>query len=265
MDNELRFTTLDTVVRDVCSMMGDAEFKEYVRVARLGRHVLQELNLLAIPSYRSDWYTIGSSFTVALPSDCIQPTKVGTLDNNGRINLFGTEDRLRIQLDNELDNPVSCDNPDLDHGSTTSTTTINASTAGSGVWFSNVNSRGEYIGELYGLRQRPFTNGVYRYDKERNLIEFGVGSAIYEGQQVIIEYKAALGEDQYKLIPVEWSTAIMYRTLQHLDAFKRANVSQVHFRQFLREWATIKRQAQAKPIKEWVAAIEQARYGSPKW
>ena len=131
--------------------------------------------------------------------------------------------------------------------------------------FLNLNSRGQYIGEYYGLRNRQFLNGTYRWNKETNCLEFGDGSEIYAGAQMIVEYKSDFGEDMHRLVPKEWAIAISYKIMEMIAAWKDPSKSEAMSRKFIREYQTIKRQAQYMDLKQWHSAIEEARYGGPKW
>lgn len=255
----MRFSSLDTVVRDTCSLMGDENAENYIRVARSARLVLEELHLLAIPYLKSDWYTISDNYTIALPDDCVQVMRVATLDHLNRVHILGEDPRLRRVKATEYEAPIACDNPDLEVQNTPSGTAYQT------VTFYNLNARGNYVGELYGKRERAFTDGVYRWDKQTNILELGSGSEICAGAQLLVEYKSDFGEDMHRLVPQEWSIAISYRIMQLLSAWKDPGKSESLFRNFLRNYQTIKRQSQFMDIKQWTSAIDESRYGAPKW
>lgn len=258
----MNFITLDQLVRDFCStFLADEKADQYVRVARTIRVILEELHLLAIPFVQTKEFTISDSYTVALPADCIKPLQVGSMNSAGRLNVFAQDIRIRRSTKNAIDNPVDCDNPDHDQPLNVSTV---QSTTPSLVFF-NYSSRGGHIGELYGYRHHAGVVGTWRWNQSLGLIEFGDGTDVYSGATVIVEYKSSFGEDIHRLIPSQWQTAISYRAMQHLNAGKSPGASDAHFRQFLREYQTIKRAMAHKSPKEIHEVIESARYGSAKW
>lgn len=253
--------TLEALVRDYCAIvLGDMKADQYVRVARTMRVVLEELHLLAIPFIQTKELTITDALVAVVPPDCVKPLQIGTLNSDGRIQIFGHDHRIRRTATNDIDNPVDCDNPDYDQ---TLTSTVPAPT--DGIVFFNFNGRSGYIGELYGLRRRAFANGTWRWNQAEGVIEFGSGSLIWAGQTVIMEYKSTFGEDIHRLVPKQWQNTINARTSQLLNSNSNPNKAEMQFRQFLREYQTVKRHMQNVPLAELQAHIEEARYSAPKW
>lgn len=255
----MRFVTFDTVVRNICSDMGDVNADGYIRIARCLQVVLEDLNILAFPIVRSEEFTIGDGLTVVLPDDCILPLQVGTLDALGRITLLGQEDRLRRVLKSQAANEVSCDNPDLDQDTSTTST-------GSDVIFFNFTATGNYVGERYGKTNRQHLNGLWRYNKELNLIEFGSGYRVFSGGKVIIEYKASMGDDIHRMIHSEWQPAIKAKTMSDLAAATgQVRVSEFHHQRFLRAYQTLKRMIANQSPQQLRATFLESISGAAKW
>lgn len=253
--------SLDTLVRDFCVVVhGDMNQEQYVRVARAMRIVLEEIHLHAIPYIQSREFTISDSLTVALPADCVKPTQVGVMNSSGNIESLGQDLRIRRTYLNNIDNPVSCDNPDYDQ----ELSNPSAPAAESLIFFNFANRDG-FVGELYGLRARQHVNGTWRWNQAEGVIEFGSGEAIWSGNTVIVEYKSDFGEDIHKMIPKQWQQAINYRTLQMLTASSNPRASQAHFQQFKTEYFTVKRYMQHKSPEQLQAIVDEARYGAVKF
>lgn len=258
-----RFKTLDQIVRNICSMIGDTQNEGYVRVARLAVQVLEEVNLMGIPQVKTVQVEIGDNLTATLPDDLILVSKVGNVDGNGNIYLMGRDDRIRRVDEYERLNPVSCD--DVEPVNIPTFVPQERVVFYNYYNYNGLNRWGEYIGERYGVIDRHFLAGTYRYNSSLNILEFGSGYDIVPGNKVFVEYKATMGDDVHRLVPLEWETAIQYRTLQHLTAAKDPPASAAHHRQFIREYYKVKRLLQTMTIQDWQAAIEEARYGAVKF
>lgn len=252
--------SLDKMVRDFCAIaLADLKAEQYVRVARAMQIVLEEIHLHAIPYIQSKQFTIADSLTVALPADCVKPTQVGVMNTSGNIEALGQDLRIRRTYLNEIDNPVSCDNPDHDQELSNA-----SSPSAESLVFFNFSSRDGFVGELYGLRNRQHVNGTWRWNQAEGVIEFGSGEAIWAGNTVIVEYKSSFGEDIHKMIPKQWQSAINFRTMQFLT-MANPRVSQMHFQQFKTEYFTVKRYMQHKTPEQLQAIVDEARYGAVKF
>lgn len=257
----MRFVPLDTVVRNILSLMGDVDGTRYVQVMRACLIAAEELNLTGIPFYETVQEQISDNYTIALPKDVIKVLRVGTLDNSGKLSMFGEDKGIRrMERNKALEDPACDTAPD-----TSNLVKSSFSNETPSVLFYNFNFKGQYLGEYYGVKNRQHTNGTYRFNQTMSSLEFGTGGDVFPGQTVLVEYKRSLGDDAHRLVPLEWQTAMYYRVLQFINAGSDPSSSMVNYRQFVTEFRNVKRQAIRMNAKDLIAAIEEHRQGGPKY
>lgn len=214
------------VARIVCTMAGDTTFDTVVATGRLVSSVMDELGLLVLPFYRSEIYTIEDNMTVSLPKDCLLVEKVGVLDCDGRVLWMGRDMNLRVQAKNEAEK-CTCDADTQDPCPVCD--------------FRNVFIGGMWRGEMYGRRTAEFINGMFRYDRQRNVIEFGSGYDTDPGTQVLVEYKSELTPGEYQSVPNDHVLMLAFRTSQLLNLNARPASAQAFEREFRRSMNMLKR------------------------
>lgn len=228
----MKFTTLDSIVRDICSLLGDTNNEQYIRVARVAADAIEQMNLVAFPNIKSDVFTISDNLTVAMPEDCVAIIRVGFIDNRGMIYVMDRDDRIRrvdkYQYENQGCEPEK------------QVPQVGTFVDPYAYPFLNLSSRYEYIGERYGVSTRQSLMGVYRYNNSMNVIEFGDGSMVAPGVDIVVEYKTTLGDDIHKMIPSEFKIAIQYRAMSLLTAMTNPSLSRSNYDMFLREYRTAK-------------------------
>lgn len=239
-----RFIKFDTLVRDICSGMGDDSARRYQPVARQLRRTLEMMNLYVYQTYESKEFEIGENLTVAMPTETIEVQKVGIVEN-GQLVIMGYNDRIR-----RPEESCTC-------GGQSTTTTSTTSTDGFCpiCTFQNVYWNGGMLPEVYGVRPDRFPNGEYRWDRNRNLLEFGSGRDISAGSKVWVEYKLPLGTDDLQSIPSEmYFTLLFYVQYILLGATDpgRSNYAMTEFR---RHYHQLKTFYQRRNLEDYCAAL----------
>ena len=268
----ISFQTYDHTVRDICAYLGDDEAKTlYVRVSRFLRLALQELHLYLIPkAIKSVILEVNSNMTVDLPQDFQTLSKVGVCCDDGRIRLIGRQDDKCIPGKEPLFDCCDCENENAD---ATSSKTCCASCT-----FHNVNCeesigsfseryfglRGPYVNYMYGITPKMWSNGTYRMDERNSRLIMGSGTDVYPGAEIMIEYNAALSDDQYDLIPKKAVPVLMYKTASMIKADKNPNAAEREFQQFKIHYRLLKKTYETYTLEDYVAALRGTYKSSPK-
>jgi hypothetical protein len=227
-----RFDTIDGVVRDIMSNVG-AEEQDYARYLRAANRTLKTLSLYTFDKVKSIEVKVSNQLTAELPDDCIYITKVGTPCCNG-INLqllskLSTSHRKQDSLSTPCANH-SCNDC---HPTNANANATNANATCSNLVFFGFVQPSIY-GELYGLQPMLNNNyGSYYHDQSANIIVLEGNQNPKIGDTLIIEYRASLDANSYKMIPIEAFDLINAKVLSMLnvnqkqlwdDAAKKAEI-----------------------------------------
>lgn len=247
-----KFITLDKIVRDVCVALGDTDFSQYARVMRSTGLAVEDVFRNLIPAIKSELFEIKSNLTVQMPVDCTMITKVGVIDDAGRLLVLYEDTDIRRQLKNKQDEiDANCDTDSIVPEE------ITVEIPFYNCFFDT------YCDVLYGYTYDPGVAGTYRYDPTAGIVEFGSGIYIAAGNNVVIEYKSN-GAEMFQMIPAEAQSVIMARTHYNLNIGLRPQVAELQFQQFRREYAQLKRTYLRKNPEEYIRAFTRHYSPTPK-
>ena len=248
-------TILD-VARDLCSFhLGDPQGTKLGLAVRAVRNIMDELSLHIPISIRSAAFEISDSLTIQMPVDCQEVLKVGVLGSDNRIRIMGRDQNIRLDVQ-PANHTCAC-------GSTEATTAEAASECDA-CCFHGFYSDKYGVGELYGYRPDYFPNGRYRYNAKMNRIEFSSGYDVAAGSEVVVEYRDAMGANDYNLIPAPAVVAITHKAAAMLMTTSKSGAAQLHMNEFRRAWSAYK--AGMFPYNELdiLAALKGEGMSAPK-
>jgi len=248
----MRFRTISDVARDICAIaLGDPEGTKLAVCARTLRNVLDELNVHINANIVTKRFEIADNFTLGMPNDTMDVLKVGALTDNGRLRIMGVDEGIKRDVPT-----TGC--------SCSSTESSDTETLCSACCFHNA-AWGSSYGELYGYRPPTFPNGMFRYNKRDNRIEFSSGYDVSAGAEVVVEYRAALGGEEYNLIPAEIVNALTFRVSEILNMSSRPGVAQANYQAFARSYYAYKSAQNPYTDADLVAALRGESMSAPKF
>lgn len=271
------FQSFDATVRDVCAYLGDDEAKTlYIKVSRFLRMALEELNLyLFVKGVKSKLVKINQNQTADLPNDFQTMSKVGICCHDGTIRLIGRNDDLCITP--IADTFECCDCSKSLSESETISATSGGSCSCSSCTFHNVEGfNASYFGSryfnyslaytpyLYGYTPKMWQGGSYKLDERNMRIIFSDGCLVQPGQEVIIEYNAAMSDDQYDLVPKKAVPTLMYKTAAMIKSNTNPSASNYDMQQFKIHYRQLKKTYETFTLEDLMAALRGTYKSSPK-
>lgn len=218
----MRLLTFDQIVRDICAEDNDAEARNYIKIARLVRRVIQEIDLHLLPRVEVSVFDIEDNLTVSMPGDCIDPIKVG-YEDCGNIYILPKKVGKFIK---EVD--CNC------NGATCNKCT-----------FTPLRILGRY-GEAYGIKS-GVEMGWWQYDPTQNRIVLN-----RHFNRVYVQYKSALGDGNMQLIPVEAYRMISARALYFNNLSKNQFAAREYEKVFIIAVKDYKRFKADHPLEELI-------------
>ena len=251
----MKFVSFDTTVRRICDMMDDPTAKNYPRVAKTLKIALDQLNLHVFPTFKTDYLTVQSNYTVDLPADMASICKVGVLSPKNTIKIFGLNEGL-VPREETID--CGCEAVENSPNATGSSTC--AACTFHGCFFDNFN-----YGELYGYRRPQFQNGQWRPDYENNRIILSSGTDVVVGGRVLVEYKSDMTSDNKLIqIPMDAFTMLMYRVFQLNSSHSSPGKAREYAQFFKREYDTYKQFNSHISLKDIIAAFRGSKMSAIK-
>ena len=244
----MKFRSFHSVVSDICAIAFDDDSAKYrARVSRALINVMAELNMNMLTPVKSVFVVITSNFTARLPIGASSVTKVGVMCGSN-LKLISRNERVY-----RPETPIcNC-----------STTAPSSTESCSACTFHNVMS-GSVYGEVYGYRPDPWANGEYRYDEFSNTLQFSSGSDIFEGQEVLVEYKCVDAPEALNMIPASLVNMLTFRVSQVLNMTSKPGISQLSGREFNTSYqAAIRAWNQYTP-EDLIAALMGENMSAPK-
>jgi len=230
-----RFTTIDAITANICVQLGDDNMRSYPRVIRAVKQAVDDVFNNLLPIVKTEVFEVPQNLVITLPKSAGIVTKVGAIDQNGKIILLYHDSNIRREVYNEIKDcePESiAQNPEP-------------------IAFYNVWYLGNYYGELYCTTNDPMRAGTYRYDLESGTVELGSNGFVKIGDDIIIEYKDS-SDDRYKRIPQEAAACINARSLYHYNLATNPRMAQSMFQMFNIEYKRLKSLYVRKTLEDFI-------------
>lgn len=257
----MKLIEIETVVNDICELMGDMGRKKYASVLKSVARKLSYLSFFKeMPYYQSKTLEVSSINTVTLPDDCIKPVKVG-LCLNGVIEYFF----FNSDICNPSETMCSCSNSNSITNNNNVTNSIDFSNGScSFCTFQNYkcNDNSQQFFELYSVRPKASKVGTFKFDLPNNRIVFGKDAMVQQGDEVVVMYKSSIHTQKgVSYIPSELFEYIKYAVMEELGEvnLKGYNRQQAHI-----EERKLTRAYNRLTLEEWEAIISGYKYSAPK-
>lgn len=192
----MRYKSLDSTIRDILSSIDDQDAKGYLKMYRIMINQLKMLDLHVQLSDPRHIVTVGSNLTYDMPDDCITVPRVSYLGKDKVLYPIGKLDNLYGDETNKL-----CDDP------------LTVSEDEDESVFTDLNFDMLGYGEIFYAREKYWVEGMYRYNKDLNRLEFVQGSQAYSGAKLVAHYKSA--NTNKAEIPVELYNVVRSACLWH--------------------------------------------------
>ena len=275
-----RFATFDSVISLICTFLKKPNSSQVkIDVAGFLALVLEEFDMNMFPNIKSVLLPIEDNLTVDLPDDAIEVTKVGVLCANRQLRILGHSSKLSsaafpnkpaIECCTCAVDESADENGCKDGSSETSDACCSACTfnnfsplgllglGGAGGAFGQHYLSG-YSGYLYGYAPEDnFRDVTYQVDEINNRLLLGNGCGVNCESELVVEYKAAVVGDGFRLIPRKARTALMYR-VAYMISEKPA-----HWNQFKIHYKELKRTYDTYSLEDWVNAVRGGIMSAPK-
>lgn len=206
-------------------------------------------------------------YTVALPNDFLDWTKVGVVSGN-EVHVIGVNDKINVAgeflLDNSGDKLLDNDGIELKGEKTFDNTSISIS-SGKGIYFFH-NFMGEGgFGTLYGIGGGNNRRGEFRFNSEDNRIELNKD---FQYDQIVLEYVADGSMPDNVTVPFQVEQ-MMHDWFSWQTISRKSNASSVQIREAKRNFRESKRMAnfQMKMFspQELVKVINKRYQQAPKF
>jgi hypothetical protein len=230
-----RYLTLDSVVRDICAENNDPEAANYVKIARLTRRVLQEIDLHLLPRVEVKVFNIQENLSVDLPADCIDPIKVGYEDCNMIYILPKKVGKFIYEPDCNCTGDVKC---------------VKCN-------FTPVRTNRGY-GEMYGIKS-GIEAGYWQYDPTNNRLVFNK-----DFKKIYVQYKSSLGDGDMQLIPSEAYRMISSRVLYFENLSKNQFAAREYEKVFVIAVKDYKRFKADHPLEELLSNLTNNYLNAPR-
>lgn len=218
----MRYITIERLARNILSSNGDLSNDGLSRMLYTLKPIVDALSDYISPNIRSEIFILEDNLTITLPDHVVAPIKVGKIID-GRIYHFGLDPRIR-DLNNIPISPYTVVN---EEGTCACSPISEAPPANQYVnsnsdlpenlpdsyIFHNYENHGSR-GEVYGLKQKQFRLGTYRYDSKMRRFEFGSGASIYKGSEILIEYIMDDDKERYRMIPADAYNLVRHKAMQ---------------------------------------------------
>lgn len=260
----MRLYTIHSLATDVIAFSGDESGKSrYTTVIRAIKAALNELNIVGMPTAKTEVFKVGSNLTFKMPKTCLDIHKAGLLTTNGRLRLLRRRKRIfsnRLMQEVIEEEDVVCS--DEDDSAATGALSLDDVGTDITVPRSTVDAHGilhnyhgtNYFGEIYGYSPTPGRFGYFEYDFKRNRIVVG-GYGVTEGTIVFVEYKPSVDAADYQLIPIDTYQMVRYRVMQILTESGNLQKGLYNFDQFRRSFRNYKKQQLTWDLNEIVDAV----------
>ena len=264
--------SLDSAIRDICAYLGDdLSERYYIKVARVLKHVMYQLNIHVTPTVKSVPLAVTANFTAQLPDDVDVITKVGVCCSNGSLKLLGRNDALTLKAEEQFfqccscnTEPIDCHCQEMEHKCDSCTFHNLTDNLGDDFSF-GIGSGAIGYQYLYGYTPQQFTDtGYYRHDVESGTLVLSGGCQVKDGSMIICEYSASLSIQGYQLIPRKMYLTLQHRVAQQIKMNNSPSAANLELDLFRREYDMLKRTYHTYTLEDFIAALRGGYKSSPK-
>lgn len=192
MSNHLSYISVDSVIKDYLSE-GEYSQNRYFKIFHLAFRAMDNLGIDFFYRIQSVKLPVNANFTVTIPANCINVTKVGILNNNGAIIPLWNNPNMTTYADLNPDRIQKTDDPSslwMEWGNN--------------VWGNLWNGYG--YSNVYGVPSgEPFV-GEFKVDMDNGVILL---NQRFNRDYLMVEFLASPMEGQEYYIPIQFREAMI--------------------------------------------------------
>ena len=222
------FSSVDRVVRDILSSIGDSKADGYVMCRRQVSRSLADLGTIVFNESQCAAVEVGDDFTIPMPPDCSVPLRLWKDTELGP--------RPLGRLQPLSSDPIDCDCEPQEDCSSILQPEAGASTADAGQALSSgirVDGYFDYFCQSFRSNTDVFENGKWREDPANNRISLTSGYYVFPGSKLTLLYRTFTDKDAEFLIPDTWYEALRCHVLWNVYQTKDPNKAEM-FRRTMR-------------------------------
>lgn len=191
MSQNLQWIPLDDAVNAYLDESEQSNHK-YFKIWQLAYRWLHEVGLDAFFLVRSVELTVEANLTVKLPADYLNYSKVGVLNEQGKVVTMGVNNNLTVAFDLSPDRISKVEDPTL----------VTIENQQGSYWYNYWNGYG--YGNLYGLPSgQPFI-GSFKIDNANSVIVLSPG---FSYEYIMLEYVTSPTPGQQYYFPIQFKEA----------------------------------------------------------
>lgn len=254
-DNNSNMVPAAVIARDICTNFGDNTRKHF------GEHLIniieafKFLHIFMRHVVEVKSIVLPNSNLVELPCGFIKETKVGIINDQGRI--------ACMSIDKTLRQPVrSTTMAQVESAIQTAFDQNTGSDAFTVPFYNCYDLGGLLVGEQYGYAQSINQLGYFNIDRKENLLL--VSPSLPENTSIVMEYITDGVSDGLQLIPSELATCVKNKAKAQFCKDKKDARWSVYENDYQLDYKNAKRLYNAKPIDYYAEIFKQQHRYSPK-
>jgi hypothetical protein len=254
-EQNLNMVPAAVIARDICTNFGDTTRKHF------GEHLVniidafKFLHIFMRHVVEVKSIILPNSNLVELPCGFIKETKVGIINDQGRIACMSIDKTLRQPAQSATMKEVEA--------AVTEAFSENIGLDGFSVPFYNCyDGGGILLGEQYGYAQSINTLGYFNIDRKENLLL--VSPSVPENTSIVMEYITDGVSDGLQLIPSELATCVKNKAKAQFCKDKKDPRFSVYEADYVLDYKNAKRLYNAKPIDYYAEIFKQQHRYAPK-
>lgn len=242
-----KFDTIDNIVTDILSSIGDGEYRGFTQMSRIVLRTLDGLHYNIKPTVKSEIFEVAENNAILYPSDSYRVVSAGRVLDNGCVVMLGKIFEPQVKQEVKTCTCDACTGI-----STVTTETPNADVCSECVFF-NYYDNGVYRGELYGLIHDGFPYGRFHDNEEENRIEFT--EKIRPGHRIVLKYITAVDKYTHDLVPVDMYELIRTKALETFYQSSAPGKSRMFTGYYRRELREFNRRENSHRLEDYIDAL----------
>lgn len=236
MRESANMVPISVIATDICDNFGDSDRKYFGEHLKNIISVYKTLYIFLMNNVNVKTLAFENNTIIDLPCDFVRETKIGVINDQGRIATLSIDKNLRIPVPKRTHKEVSA--------------AIEEAMLGSAIaeflpFYNYYGFDGNYIAEMRGYSCALNNLGYFNVDREERTL---VISNIPENLDIIMEYKSDGVSEGLHLVPTELVNCITSKCKSKFCLDKKDNRFQAYQLEHELEYKLVKRLYNATPI-----------------
>lgn len=253
METGANAVPISVIATDICDNFGDSDRKYFGEHLKniINQYKMMHIFLMNIISVESIIMPYGN--IIDLPCNFVKETKVGIINDQGRIATMSIDKNLRAAAPCVTDEQVKASLMDI---------MLNNAEATFFPFFNCTGIDGCGLGEMYGFACSINTLGYFNIDRANRTMT--VSNAIPPNYEIILEYKSDGISDGLIVVPTEIVNLLTYRCKAIFCLDKKDPRYATFNNEYQVEYKQIKKLYYGKPIDVYASVMKSYHKSSPK-